>query len=497
MKITNVFLTLVLTSIVSLVLFSGCRVYHTHQFDRPCVEVPDDFLNDPETGVGNISEWWKEFEQPELNGYMDEALDDNLSLKQAWSRLAQSRASACIANSARYPEVNVEALTEYKHDINNRSGLDVDYLLYILKPTFSYEVDLWRRIDSTVKAADLNYCATLEDLEATALLLTGRVTDVWFTIQEQKSLLDLINYQVDVSHTLLELVELRFALGVSSALDVYQQRLQLEETKSTLIPVQALLKTASHQLSILLGKAPQEYLDTEIGINAISLPDFPYIGVPCELILRRPDLRSAHYKLRSADYAVAAAVADLFPRITLPSSEELRTRKWGDFWQEEITRIGARLVQPIIDGCRRRCEVQRRKAIVKERLDSFGQIFLIAMGEVEDAIVNEDAQINLLNQIEKEVEIARLNLDEARVRNANGLNDYLTVIAAIQSLQRLERRLIVEHKRLLTTRANLYRALGGPCLVGCTGRDNSCGSCADSGESCEKECNFENTGEEW
>ncbi len=477
MKITNVMLTLVFTSILSVVVFTSCSVYHTHTFDRPCVEIPEEFLNDPQEGVGNISQWWKEFRQPELNRIMEEALDDNLDIKQAWSRLAQARASACIANSARYPEVNVEAHTEYKYEVNHRIDFDVDFMTYILKPTFSYEVDLWRRIDSKVRAADLNYSATYEDLEATALFLTGRVTNLWFTIQEQKSLLDLINYQVEVSHTLLELVELRFALGVSSALDVYQQRLQLEETKSTAIPVQALLKTSSHQLSILLGKPPQEYLSASIGINEIVLPDFPYIGVPCELILRRPDLRAAHYKVKSADYEVAAAIADLFPRITLPSSEELRTRKWGDFWQEEIARIGAKLVQPIIDGCRRRCEVQRRKAIVKEQLDSFGQKFLVAMGEVEDAIVNEDSQIELLNQIEKEVEIARLNLDEARVRNANGLNDYLTVISAIQSLQRLERRLIVEHKRLLTSRANLYRALGGPCLVGCVDRDDSCDTC--------------------
>ncbi|MEM1282878.1 MAG: TolC family protein [Chlamydiota bacterium] len=489
MKITNVMSTLVFTSIVFVISFSGCRVYHTHSFDRPCVEVPDEFLNNPEEGVGNISEWWKEFRQPKLNSIMEEALENNLDIKQAWSRLAQSRASACIANSARYPEINVEAQTEYRHDINRRNDTDNDFMLYILKPTFTYEVDLWRRIESQVRAADLNYCATFEDLEATALLLTGSVTDLWFTIQEQKSLLDLINYQVEVSQTLLELVELRFALGVSSALDVYQQRLQLEETKSTAIPVQATLKTASHQLSILLGKPPKEYLSPSVGINDVLLPEFPYIGAPCELILRRPDLRSAHYRVKSADYDVAAAIADLFPRVTLPSSEELRTRKWGDFWQEEITRLSARLVQPLIDGCRRRCEVQRRKAIVKERLDNFGQRFLVAMREVEDAIVNEDSQIELLNQIRKEVDIARLNLDEARVRNANGLNDYLTVIAAIQSLQRLERRLIAEHKRLLTSRANLYRALGGPCLVGCVDRE-------DVYETCQGE-DYEASGEDY
>lgn len=472
-RIKSIYFKMVLICIVSFLILSSCRVYQVHNFDRPCVEVPDEFLNDEEGGIGNISKWWKEFNQEELDVLVEEALDANLDIKQAWSRLAQARATACIANSARYPQIDVETKVEYKHEINDRRDTNEDYVSYLLAPSLAYEVDLWRRIDSKVRAADLSYCSSFEDLEATALLVTGQVTDLWFIIQEQKALLDLIAYQVDVSETLLDLVELRFSLGQSSALDVYQQRLQLEQTKERAIPVQARLKTSSHQLSILLGKPPQEYLEADIGITEVELPEFPYIGVPCELILRRPDLRAAHYLVKSADYEVAAAIADLFPRMTLPTLYELKTRKWGDFFQEEMFRTAARLIQPIIDGCKRMCEVKKQRAIVKERVESFGQKFLVAMREVEDAIVTENSQIDLLNQISKEIDIARLNLDEARIRNANGLNDYLTVIAAIQSLQNLERRLILEHRILLTSRANLYRALGGPCLVGCVPRQES------------------------
>jgi len=119
----------------------------------------------------------------------------------------------------------------------------------------------------------------------------------------------------------------------------------------------------------------------------------------------------------------------------------------------------------------------RRKAIMREKLDSFGQKFLVALREVEDAVVLEGSQIELLNQINKLIEIAQLYLEEARVRYANGLNDYLTVIAGIQSLQRLERRMIVEHRILLTTRSNLYRSLGGTCLVTCCRK----GTCEEAG----------------
>jgi len=437
-----------------------------HDYKTPPVQVPDEFVSN-EQGAGCIIKWWREFKEPDLDSVVEEALAQNLDIQIAWARLAQAKDTVCIIGSELFPTLDLGTTAEFRDDNNNITGVHSSFMNYFLNPLFNYEIDLWRRIDSRVNASKLNACASLEDLESTALILTGAVADIWFTIQEQKSLLEVINYQIEVNETLLDLVELRFAIGQSSALDIYQQQLQLEETKLTAIPVQARLKTAYNQLNVLLGKAPSKDMHYEPGITRIELPSFPYIGTPMDLICRRPDLRSAHYKVNEADYDVGAAIADMFPRLTLPSSYEFTTREWGNFFQQEILRIFARVVTPIFDASRRCCEVHRRQAIVKERLFSFGQKFLVALREVEDAIVNEKAQIDLLGQLSKSVEIAKLNLDEARVRNANGLNDYLTVITAIQNLQRLERRIISEHKTLLTTRSNLYRALGGPCLVAC------------------------------
>lgn len=447
--------------------FTGCTVYHVHDFKQPPVTVPVEFIRGNE-GEGNIDKWWQEFNQPELNELVELALRQNLDIQQAWSRLTQARATACIVSSELYPEVNLGTSAEFVHEINHPKDTNSSFMNYFVTPTLSYEVDLWRKIDSRVQAADLNYKATFEDLEGTALLIAGNVVNLWFVIQEQKALLDVIAYQVEVSEMLLELVELRFALGQSSALDVYQQRLQLEDTRITAIPVQAFLKNSSHQLSTLLGYAPTENWAKDLKFKDIDLPEFPDIGSPAELISRRPDLRSLYYKVEAADFEVAAAIADMFPRLTLPTIYDLRTRDIKELFQEEIFRIAARFVTPIFDGFRRCCEVTRRKAIVKERLDNFAQKFLLAMVEIEDAIVNEEAEIELIKQIAKQIEIAKLNLEEARLRYATGLNDYLTVISAIQALQRLERRMIVEHRLLLVTRSNLYRALGGATYVRCT-----------------------------
>ena len=163
----------------------------------------------------------------------------------------------------------------------------------------------------------------------------------------------------------------------------------------------------------------------------------------------------------AADYDVAVAVADRFPRLNLTLSYDFSATEINELFTREVGTILGNFMAPIFDAGRRRCEADRRKAIVCERLDAFGQATLDAVAEVEDAIVNERYRLDLLALLDEQLQISRQNLTEARSRYLNGLNDYLTVIAAVQVLQGVERRIVTEEKNLLSNRAVLYRALGG------------------------------------
>lgn len=453
--------------------FSGCTVHHITDFQYPPVSVPDAFLND-QPGVGNISEWWKEFDQPDLDELVAQALVNNMDIRQAWSRLDQAQATLCIARSALYPQLSLAPSVEYNSVLDRPTKVNKSEVDYLLEPTLKYEVDLWKKIDSTVKSAKLQTKVSWEDLEATALVLSGAVTDLWFIIQEQQALIKLINYQIEVSETLLEIVELRFHIGEASALDVYQQRLQYEEVKSQLIPVENRLKTATYELHVLLGIPPEERMCPELVLERIKLPAFPDLGTPDGLLCRRPDLRSAYFNLESADYDVAVAVANMFPQLTLDFSYLFVADKIQHIFEHQAGDLAANIFQPLFDGFRRCCEVRRREAIVDELLSEFGAVFLAALREVEVAIVTERSQIQLIEQIDKEIGISRLYLDEARLRYSRGLNDYLQVINAIQSLQSLQRRVVRENTVLLTNRSKLYRALAGPCIIGCADRAPKC-----------------------
>jgi len=456
-----------------LALICGCRVHRIQPCTSPCIEMPQTFYEE-EAGTPWCAAWWEEFQDPELNCVIACAFQRNLSIQQAWNRLVQARADICIANSQRLPQVDmiVNGNKTYGDSFGGAfvpggefgfggGELEGGASRFLIAGQLAYEVDIWKKIDSEVQSACLEYRATKDDLDATALMLTGTIADLWFTIQEQRALLKLLYEQIEANQTQLELIELRFVVGQSSALDVYQQRLTLAETESEVPPVKSRLRTSINQLQVLLAEAPDGTFSEEPQDLTIKLPPFPCLGTPWHLMQNRPDLRAAHRRLVAADYDVATAVADRLPQLDLFVDGSLLTRTFNQFFQNQSLSIAGNLIAPLLDGNRRLCEVQKREAIVWELLNNFGDTFLVAVQEVEDALVQEKEQITLLEALEHQREISDATLRESQLRYINGLTNYLDVIAAITALQNVERRIIAEKKNLLLFRANLYRALGG------------------------------------
>jgi len=480
---------LTVTLFFCLALFvSGCKVHQKINVCDPRVCVPEEYAFVEEAGV-SFGEWWREFESPELNLAVENVLRNNLDLKQSWWKVVQACHQARVEGARRWPELNINALagrtknaafafstgasgvtggvpTDGGTGTVTSTGANPPINFYQISPALNYEIDLWRRVDSRARAACYQWKATKEDLEATALILTGTAVDLWFTIQEQETLLEVINHQIEVSQTLLELVELRFSVGQSSALDVYQQRLQLASTITQRTPVESLLQTSINQMHVLMGSPPNWGEFTPKG-ELVDLPPFPNVRTPVDLIKYRPDLRAEQRRLMAADYEVAAAIAERLPRLDISLSYDFEATMIRELFNGEAWQILETLVTPIFDGGRRKAEVGRRRAIVCELINQYGAKFLDAMLEVEDAIVQEKFQLKFLEELKGQIKLAETNLEEAHIHYINGLNDYLTVIAAVQSLQDLQRRMVSEKKILLIFRSKLYRSLGGPYFTHC------------------------------
>ena len=195
-------------ALIGFALIAGCSPHALRESKEPDVPIPESFVAEYEPKVVAPEDWWRSFEDPGLDDAVETAFQDNLGLRQAWARLSQAQASAEVSGSFLYPEVNIDAGASRAKTVFELTGQNFFNNRYSVGLGLSWELDLWRKIANRAEAATLRAIASRDDAENTALLISGSVTDTWFSVQAQASLLALVESQIDSSRTLLELTEL-------------------------------------------------------------------------------------------------------------------------------------------------------------------------------------------------------------------------------------------------------------------------------------------------
>ena len=445
---------------VILCLVASCAPFKPQERQSPEGELPRSFSlytaeSEPEL------RWWEEFNDIDLNVLVKEALSDNLTLKEIWSRLVQARALAVQAGAALYPDLTGTAGADYaRQRSDNGSAKTTSTEDYSLGVVSSYELDLWGRIRAERESSLLEVSAAREDLNTAAMTLAAEVANRWVNIISQRMQKRLLERQLQTNLTLLELIELRFRMSMVSALDVYQQKQVVENIKAEIPLVEAEEQVLLHELALLMGRPP----GTSLKISREDFPEpteIPATGLPADLLSLRPDLRRAGMRLQAADWQVAAARANRLPAIRLTAGAQYGKGDMDVLFDNWLLSLAGNLTAPIFDGGRRAAEVDRRQAFADENLSAYRQAVLTAIKEVEDALVSEVKQREHIRALENVLITARKALEEAGIRYRNGLTDYLPVLTQLLAVQNLERNLIRQQAILLNARVSLYRSLGG------------------------------------
>ncbi|MCD6404416.1 MAG: efflux transporter outer membrane subunit, partial [Planctomycetes bacterium] len=409
--------------------------------------------------------WWRAFGDDELDALVEEAISDNLTIAAAWARLKQARAVAIKAGAARGVSLSAEggASTTRRRasgqpPSSGRSTTTTDD--FSLKLAAAYEVDFWGRLRSAEQAAVLDAEASRADVETAAMTVAASVVYHWLGIVEARAEKKLIEEQIESNRTYLDLLKLRFSKSMATALDLDQQRQVLAGLEAMVPLVEAREETLLHGLALLMGRAP---LDVPLvkTLTLPALPELPDTGVPADLVTRRGDVASALSRLEAANRRVAAADADRLPTIGLSASGAFAADALEDIFKNWFVMLASKIAVPILDGGRRRGEIERTQAVTQERLADYRRIVLRAVGEVEDALVSEEKQRLHVQALEKQYKYARLALNEARARYGKGECDYLRVLTALGALQGVERNLVGARRDCLAFRVDLCRALGG------------------------------------
>lgn len=398
--------------------------------------------------------WWLAFNDPALNKLCQQALADNFSLLAAFNRLDQAKAIAKKSGAELIPQVNGSFLAG---ETTANAPTNKNFELGLAA---SYEIDLWGRIRSGINAAKLDVSGAEEDVYSAAISLTAEIATAWYQLVEQRQQLNLLDRQIEINKNNVTLVTVRFRGAQATAADVFQQQQLLESVIGSRYIVVSSIAVLENQLAVLVGKPPGTFTLSNLDKFPV-VPPLPDTGLTLDLMQRRPDVRKAYFAVQAADQRIASAIADRFPKLSLSASVETYSPDLQSLLNNWLATVAGNLVLPIIDGRRRVAEVERNQAVSSEALNNYATSLVNAAQEVENALVQERQQRFFVENLGKQVQLARQASNLIRLRYINGAIDFLRVLSAILSQQSLERSLLQAQIQLIEFRINLYRALAG------------------------------------
>ncbi len=402
--------------------------------------------------------WWHDFGDNSLSFFIEKALSDNKNLLAVAEKLMQSQALARKAGADLIPSLDITGSVTKSR--SRTDGITSTKSSLLLGFAASYEIDLWGRLQATEDASIFTVRATEQDIDAAALSLAAQVANVWYRLAASFDQLDLLKQQLEVNEQALQLIQLRFNAGQVGISDILQQKQLIESKNGELAQERATAKVLQNQLAVLCGIAPGK-LEIPVRPQLINLPQLPQTGVPSDLLNNRPDIQSSFLSLLAADKTVAAAVANRYPRLSISANLNTSGTHTRDLFDNWLASLAANVVGPLLDGGLRRAEVDRTKAVAREKLHLFGDSVLGAVAEVEDALIQEKEQQVLLESLGIQLQLATKTLENLKDRYKHGVEDYQRVLSAQLSQASLQRSLVSGHRQLISYRIDLYRALGG------------------------------------
>ncbi|GHC02516.1 efflux transporter outer membrane subunit [Cerasicoccus arenae] len=405
------------------------------------------------------SGWISDFDSPELRPLINEAIAHNYDLQATAANLSIVGADATIAGADSYPQINGEF--DAGRQRQNVGGSSSEFTSFVLGVGASWEIDVWGRLRDRQSAALADVQSALATLRGARLSLAARTANAWFRAIETHQQLELATNTYDSFHTATEAIRQRYERGVSPALDL---RLSLAQTAAAKAAMDARgrdLDVAIRELEVLLGRYPAREL--AIAPEQPQIVRAVPIGLPSELLERRPDLIVAERQLAASGKRVSEARKAMLPRISLTGSYGYSSDALGDLLGNSFSvwSLAGNALQPIFQGMRLSAAVDRARAVAQERLASYGQTALEAFREVETALAAErylDQRVTNLNESATQ-SIAAENA--AWERYQRGLTDIITVLDSQRRTFEASTALISARTGRLVNRVNLYLALGG------------------------------------
>jgi len=435
---------------------------------RPIIPAPElsPSFASADKNIDAADKWWLGFSDPKLNGLINQALNNNYSLKVSLARLKQSQSRWDQAGSDKIPDLQFTAQQsrQWQDGLKQPSTTQDQWQVGL---SASYELDFWGRIASLDEQAlqQLNSSRAAKNIQTNTVV--SQIATAWYGWLQESQQLGLLRRQQDRNNNALDVVRGRYLRGKVNASDMWQQEQLLEAINSDIIRSETAQALYLQQLALWLGQSQLE-LESQLNISSLQLfsaeykiPHFKQAisTVSSEALQQRPDVKQAYAQIMSAQAGLNVAESNRYPRFTLSASYSSAADKPSDILNNWMANLIAGLTVPLIDGDNLRAEVRRNQAVVEETIANYQLVLLTAMQEIEQALINESQQFSLSASIATQLQLANKTQQYLSQRYQNGAGDFLSLLSNQQDVLKLERQVLAAEYQQLQYRIKLLTSL--------------------------------------
>jgi multidrug efflux system outer membrane protein len=458
---------------VVLLALAACSVGPDYQ--KPSPSMPGDWSEkgsalDPATSritlqTAEVAEWWKSFKDAELTSLVKRAAQSNLDLKLAEARVREARGLRGVSAGALLPAANASANYSRNRSSGNipLPGAGLQSNFYQAGFDASWEIDVLGGLRRT-NEADGEVDASVEARRDVLVTLLAEVARNYIEVRGLQAQIWIARQNLDAQKKTLELTQARFQAGRAAELDVVRAQAQVSNTASQIPLLESLRIQGTHRLGVLLGREPGSLREELVNAAAIPAPppEVP-VGIPSDLLRRRPDLRRAERELAAATSRIGVATAELYPKFSLTGFFALESITASDFakWGSRAWSVGPTIQWSIFQGGRIRAKIEVENARQEQAAIAYERSILVALQEVEDALIAYAKEQAHRAELSDSVTANVKAVDLANQRYTQGLVDFLSVLDAQRSLYGSQDALVQSERRISEHLVSLYKALGG------------------------------------
>jgi len=410
-----------------------------------------------------LAEWWTTLNDPELSRLIDRAVLGNLDLKKAMARVRESRARRDMAKANLFPTLDATGSANWSRS-NKDTGSGKTSDLFAATFDAGWELDIFGGVRRSVEAAEADLQANYEDLRNVLVSLIGEVALNYIEVRTFQTRLTVAEANLEAQNETYQLTLWRYQAGLSDELAVQQARYNLENTRSQIPTLRIGLEEAMNRLAVLLGEQPGK-VHTELEERKPTpVPPLEVaVGVPADVLRRRPDVRRAEREIAAQTARVGVATADLYPKFTLSGSIGLEALSLSNLSSSGSWTLsgGPKITWGIFKAGAIRQNIEAQSALQEQYLIAYEVAVLSALEEVENALVAYAEEQYRRDDLRKAMEAAKKAVDMAQHKYQAGLTDFSNVLDAQRSLLSFEDQLAQSDGAVTSNLVRLYKALGG------------------------------------